>query len=583
MSSILDDDAVTTKHYSEGHILSILEEASKGASHADLCRKHGVSTATFDTWLRKYSVPSELRSALYRKNRQLDELQEVAGLGGWELDLSTKEAVWTRKEYFLLGYEEGEVDAVPENFVGRIHQDDRERVLEELDRPFKDAEQTYEAEFRLVMPDGQIRHVAERGQIIKDEDGNPARYVGTTLDISKRKQAQEEREKLRTQLAQAQKMESIGCLAGGVAHDFNNLLAVIIGNLSLLADKLGDGSAASAEEVQAHIQPAILAAERGSELTQRLLTVSHRQTLDPTVLNIDSVIRSVESFLKGTLGEDIELRLAAFDWLAEIDEVQFGNALLNLMINARDAMPEGGKLTIKSAQTILNGDFSLTHPEVEAGEYLTVAVSDTGFGMDAHSLERAFEPFYTTKDVGKGTGLGLSMVYRFVSQSNGHVTIDSELGEGTTVTLYLPRSQVTRVETTGEPHQAQPSQSNGEAILLVDDDDGVRHMTKLMLESLGYKVFEATNGKAALEVLDDENSIDLLLTDVAMPGGMRGPDLAMEAQKRRPGLGVLYMSGYGRNAALHDARLDESITLVSKPFSQVELGAKLQEVLSSAS
>jgi len=577
---ILNDATMTTKRYSEGKILSILEEADKGASSVELCRKHGVSTDTLDAWRHKYGIQSELRRALYRKNRQLDELQEVAGLGSWELDLSTKEANWTRQMYFLLGYEDGEVAASPKNFLNRIHEDDRERAREELDRPFQDFEQTYNAEFRLVMPDGQIRHVAERGQIIKGEDGKPARFVGTTLDISKRKQAEKEKEDLRTQLAHAQKMESVGRLAGGVAHDFNNLLAVIIGNLSLFADKLDSGSARTAEEIRSHIEPAIRAAERGSELTHRLLAVSRRQTLEPKVLNIDAVIRSMEDLLRRTLGQEIELQLAAFDWLAEIDESQFENALLNLIVNARDAMPEGGTLTIKSGQTILSDDFALEHPEIEAGEYLTVAVSDTGCGMDARTLEKVFEPFYTTKDVGRGTGLGLSMVFGFVTQSNGHVVIDSEPGAGTTVKLFLPRTRATRNETAAAPHQADPGRSSGEVILLVEDDDSVRHITKQMLESLGYNVIEAANGKAALDVLDDDDRIDLVLTDVAMPGGMCGPDVAIEARKRRPGLKVLFMSGHSENATLHDFQSDTNASLLSKPFSRIELGAKLQEVLS---
>ena len=532
----------------------------------------------------QWSKNKQLGAALIDRTQISDRLclaMSVAEMGTWKwniaVDQDTRDANFNR----ILGLEAEESTYPVEDLVKRVHPADRAAVDEELKRSIRERD-TYLAEYRIVRADGTEVWLRDQGLPFFDDKDEVSYMTGAVVDITDQKRIEHERLKLEAQLRQSQKMETIGQLSGGIAHDFNNLLAIVLGNLSLLEDGLSESGETSPEEVQAHIQPAILAAERGSELIQRLLAVSRQQTLDPVTLSIDTVIQDMEGLLRRALGEDIELRLAASDWLAEIDKSLFENALLNLMVNARDAMPEGGKLTIESGQTILDSEYARTHLEAEAGEYLTVAVSDTGCGMDADTLDRAFEPFFTTKDEGKGNGLGLPTVYGFAKQSNGHVTIYSEPGEGTTVTLYLPRTRVMQAEAADKVHKAHASENGGESILVVEDNDDVRRLAKQMLEILGYTVFEAANGEAALKILEFEDGIDLILTDVAMPGGMRGPDVAREAQKQKPGVKILYMSGYGQNAVLHDARLDRNVDLIGKPFSQIELSTKLREVLGSA-
>jgi signal transduction histidine kinase/ActR/RegA family two-component response regulator len=385
-------------------------------------------------------------------------------------------------------------------------------------------------------------------------------------------------DELNVRLRQSQKMEAVGQLTGGVAHDFNNLLTVIIGNSELVADGLRDRPA-----LRKMVETTVKAAERGAELTSRLLAFSRRQALDPKPSDVNRQIAGMDSMLRRTLGEHIEIELVRGGglWKAMVDPGQLENAILNLCLNARDAMQKGGRLTIETANAHLDSAYAASQSEVEPGQYVMIAVSDTGAGMDAATLERAFEPFFTTKDVGKGSGLGLSMVYGFVKQSRGHVRIYSEPGHGTTVKLYIPRADGDEAADAAAASAADAALGSGR-ILLVEDDELVRENAAEQLRSLGYEVVAAGSGREALAVLEKGEAFDLLFTDVVMPGGMNGRELAERALLLRPGLPVLYTSGYTENAIVHHGRLDRGVDLLAKPYRRQDLAAMVRAVRAAA-
>ena len=381
-------------------------------------------------------------------------------------------------------------------------------------------------------------------------------------------------------LARTQRLQAVGELTGGVAHDFNNLLTVIQGNAEMLGDTFrnrDDEAAELADMIDS-------AARRGAELTQRLLAFARRQALEPAAVDVGALLSAMEGLLRRTLGANVELefKTASDTWPALIDSTQLETAVLNLVVNGRDAMPNGGWLTIEVGNTSLGQTYADSRSEVLPGDYVLVAVSDTGIGIPPDDIGHVFEPFFTTKQKSRGTGLGLSMVYGFVKQSHGHVAIYSEPGEGTTVKLYLPRALAGEIES---PPKAVPAGIEGgdAAVLLVEDDDLVRRYTHDLLVSLGYRVEVAGSGPEALEILDRGGAVDLLLTDVVMPGGMSGPDVADAASSMCPGIAVLFMSGYTENAIVHHGRLDPGVKLLSKPFRRRELARKVKEVLAKSS
>jgi signal transduction histidine kinase/CheY-like chemotaxis protein len=376
-------------------------------------------------------------------------------------------------------------------------------------------------------------------------------------------------------LRQSQKMESVGQLTGGIAHDFNNLLQIVSGNLDLLRQKLP----ANVAHLKPYADRAFTGADRAATLTQRLLAFSRRQPLAPKPLDINRLIPGMSELLHRTLGETIEVEavLAPRLWPIEADPNQLENAIINLAINARDAMPDGGKLTIETQNTYLDRSYTAQNPEIAVGQYVAICISDTGVGMDAETATKAIEPFFTTKEVGRGTGLGLSMVYGFVKQSGGHIKIYSERGEGTTVKMYLPRLVGNLAEQPAEPG-LESMEHGEEAILVCEDDDDVRAYSVEVLRELGYEIFEAANGPEALALLE-ANSVDLLFTDVVLPGGMTGAVLAKEAAKVQPGIRTLYTTGYARNAIVHHGRLDPGVDLITKPFSYAELAARVRDIL----
>ena len=370
-------------------------------------------------------------------------------------------------------------------------------------------------------------------------------------------------------LRQAQKMEAVGQLTGGIAHDFNNLLQVIVGNLDILNRTLPPEMAS----LRRSATQAMSGAKRAAAITQRLLAFSRRQPLDPRPLNVNLVVQGMSELLRRALGETIELQVAldADPWTTEADPNELESALLNLAVNARDAMPAGGRLSITTANVVLDAAYAARHPDARPGPYVRISMADTGSGMDAATMARVFEPFFTTKEVGKGTGLGLSQVYGFVQQSAGHVALQSEPGRGTEFHIHLPRREAGPAGT-GEREAAQVAAAAGETILVVEDDAEVRAFTVAALRQLGYQVVEATDGPAAMDLLRGTVRVDLVFSDVVLPGGMAGTEVVAKARALRPGIRSLFTTGYARDAELHGG-------VLAKPFTVDELAAKLREAL----
>jgi signal transduction histidine kinase len=391
-----------------------------------------------------------------------------------------------------------------------------------------------------------------------------------------------QREQVEAALRQSQKMEAIGQLTGGVAHDFNNLLQVILGSLEMLRLRASRLSGGMPAELDRLLEGAVQGGRRAAMLTQRLLAFSRRQPLAPTPVDVNKLVVGMSDLLSRTLGESIkvEVVLAGGLWRVLADENQLESALLNLAVNARDAMPGGGKLTIETANAHLDEAYARAEEEVTAGQYVLLAVTDTGCGMARDVLAKVFEPFFTTKGIGQGTGLGLSQVYGFIKQSGGHTKIYSEVGEGTTIKIYLPRLAVAAREASETLAAVSPPKGNGaERVLVVEDEEGVRALSVQILRDLGYAVLEAADGAEALRVLEREPRIDLLFTDVGLPNGMTGRQLSESARHLRPHLKVLFTTGYARNAIVHDGRLDPGVELIGKPFAAADLALRVRAIL----
>jgi two-component system NtrC family sensor kinase len=386
----------------------------------------------------------------------------------------------------------------------------------------------------------------------------------------------ERREAAEASLRQSQKMDAVGQLTGGVAHDFNNLLTIILGNLELALRQAPEG------RPRTLLTRVHRAAERAAELTKRLLAFSRNQPLNPRPIDASRLVADMSDLLGRTLGETISIETIRGGglWQTEVDRAELESALLNLAINARDAMPSGGKLTIETGNAFLDEAYCANADAVKPGQYVMIAITDTGIGMSQELIGKAFDPFFTTKPAGSGTGLGLSQVHGFVRQSGGHVRIYSEVGEGTTVKIYLPRSFAGAREATGEVRVPESPRGSLETVLVVEDDEEVRSFVTETLRGLNYRVLEAADGEGALTVVRQSDRIDLLLTDVVMPG-MNGRTLGDAAQQHRPGLKILYMTGYSRNAIVHQGRLDPGVSLIQKPFSETALASRVHGILSA--
>jgi signal transduction histidine kinase len=457
-------------------------------------------------------------------------------------------------------------------------------------------------EFELRFDDGTSTIIVVQATPLRNAAGAVVGAVAAASDISAQKQAQEvlrdlnaaleqrvvaemsRREQAEAALRQAQKMEAIGQLTGGVAHDFNNLLLVIQGNLEALERQVARAAPAMADPLARPIRSALRGVERATTLNHRLLAFARRQPLAPEAVDANRLVGGMSELLHRTLGESIEIEtvLASGLWRMYADPNQLENAILNLAVNARDAMPEGGKLTIETANSFLDETYAARHHDIIPGQYVAIAVSDAGTGMSKEAVEKAFEPFYTTKAPGKGTGLGLSQVYGFAKQSGGHAKIYSEPGQGTTVRLYLPRfiaapGELPERGSAQEP--ATPRGADAETILVVEDDEDVRANSVRSLCELGYRVLAARDGPEALGILEREPAVRLIFTDVGLPGGMNGRQIADEARRRRPGLRVPFTSGYARNAIVHHGHLDPGVELIVKPYTFAVLAKKMRAAL----
>jgi PAS domain S-box-containing protein len=528
----------------------------------------GFVEITKDMTDRHESLESE------RRFRQL--VEGVVDYAIFHLDPNGVISSWNAGAQRIKGYN-------PEEIIGshfsRFYTDE-DRAAEVPNKALETARLTgkFEAEGWRVRKDGSRFWASVVIDAIRDAKGDVTAFAKVTRDITERMEAQRALREIQEQLAASQKMEAVGQLSGGIAHDFNNLLMIVIGNLETVQRHARESNNPN---MQRAVNNAMRGAQRAASLTQRLLAFSRRQALNPKPLDINKFVIGSAEFLSRSLGEAIEIETvgAAGLWTVEVDPNQLEVALLNLAINARDAMPNGGKLTLEAANAILDREYCQSNPEVTPGQYVVLCVSDTGGGMPKDVLARAFEPFFTTKELGHGTGLGLSQVYGFVKQSGGHLKIYSEVNEGTTVKIYLPRhfgadqhDQLVDGELLGQGE-------NGENILIVEDDDDLRAYLTDVVRSLGYGVLNAPNGKLALDLLGQTKTpIALLLTDVVMPG-MTGRELAGDATKLRPELKVIYMTGYSRNAITHHGRLDPNLDVLQKPITQQELATRIRDAL----
>jgi PAS domain S-box-containing protein len=448
----------------------------------------------------------------------------------------------------------------------RIHPEDRERVLQEFQRMRGTG--SLAIEYRWRAADGNYRHFLDQAVLVRDEQNRPKEIFGTLLDVTERKQ-------LEQQLIQAQKMDAIGKLTGGIAHDFNNMLTVVIGSL----DRLRRGQK-NDEAVQKRIEMALAGAMRCSDLTRQLLAFARRQPLRPQPVDLNDLVLGIADMVRRVLGEAIELTIepAPGLWPATADPTQIESALLNLVVNARDAMPNGGMLSLRTANIHVDEQ---PGSDLAPGDYVVLVVTDSGIGIPAEIRDRVFEPFFTTKPVGRGTGLGLSIIYGFVKQSGGHIRLESEVGRGTTFSLYLPRAAAAEASPRARVANQQagvPRARDGEVVLAVEDDDTVRQIAVDALQDLGYKVFEASNGRLALEVLRDQPRIDIVFTDFAMPGGLNGRDLAMEAVARRPGVKILLTSAYTERLSTDGAPY-AALRFLSKPYREGDLASAIRAAL----
>jgi len=526
-----------------------------------------------------------------------DRLSIALSTGGvgvfeWEVDSDEVAVLGPISALYGVDREIAETAGLPlASFMAGIHADDRGRI----EAGIAEAAATgspYRAEYRvvgggaerIVLAIGDVTTVEERGR----------RLAGVIIDVTEQRLAEREllalnsrleervanevseRIKAEEALRQSQKMEAVGQLTGGVAHDFNNLLTVIMGGLDTIRRARPDDEA----RIKRAVDMALQGVQRAASLTGRLLAFSRRQPLDPKPVELNKLVRDMTELLHRTLGEQIELEgvLAPRLWLVEVDQNQLESALINLAVNARDAMPDGGKLTIETANTALDESYVAQDAEVIPGQYVVVAVSDSGVGMSKETLARVFEPFFTTKEVGRGTGLGLSMVYGFVKQSRGHVTIYSEEGQGTTVKLYFPRYADSLITEAALETLTAPKSSLGEAVLVVEDNEDVRAYSTQILQELGYEVLEAAEAEQALAILRGGQRVDLLFTDVVLPGPS-GRAIADEAARLRPELKVLFTTGYSRNAIVHQGRLDPGVQLISKPFTFEQLATRVRDLL----
>ena len=511
----------------------------------------------------------ERESALRESTRQLMDAMAAARMGSWSLSITEGTLAWDGQEERLFGK-----DCCPPNqtsaaFLELVHTADRAALDQALSQAAT-GKQPFDIDFRIVAPDGRLRWFAMSGQVEKGDGHGNDRIFGLVMDVTERRHLEE-------QLVQSQKMEAIGRLAGGIAHDFNNLLTGILGYARFAISSLPEGDRARADVMEIE-----RAGIRAAALTSQLLAYARRQMIAPRVTSLNDLVRGMDSMVRRLIGEDIvlEIHCAPDLWSTRVDPTQFEQVLLNLTVNARDAMPEGGRLTIITGNRVLGGSESLRHPEVTPGSYVMLTVTDTGSGMDAATRARIFEPFFTTKEQGKGTGLGLAVAYGIIAQAGGHLLVASEMGQGTTFTALLPRAADAAEEGEAATESlAEPAPRGDETVLVAEDEPLVRKLAVRILGNLGYQILEAADGPDALARAGSHGGpIHLLVTDVVMPG-MTGKEVAMTLQERYRGLRVIYMSGYAEHLVVQRGVLEDGIAFIPKPFDPITLARTVRDVL----
>jgi len=520
-------------------------------------------------WKRK-----QAEETLRLSEERLRLALEAARVGVWDWNILTGHVTWSDNVEALFGMAPGSFTGSYTDYLNRIHPEDRGFVSRSIKAAVEEGT-VYDIEHRVLWSDDSIHWVACKGDVFRDEAGRALRMSGTVMCITARRQAEEALDQSGALLRQAQKMEAIGNLAGGVAHDFNNLLTIISGCSELLLMRLGQQDPA-----RRYIEEIKQAGDRAASLTHQLLAFSRRQVLIPKALDLNAIVEGMSTMLQRLLGEDIDLAttLDPALWRVKADLGQIEQVIMNLAVNARDAMPRGGKLTIETVNIHVKEPRARDQLVMAPGRYAMLAVSDTGIGMDAQSQARIFEPFFTTKEIGKGTGLGLATVYGIVKQSGGYIFVYSEPGRGATLKVYLPR-----VEEIAEAVEKEPARSplprGTETVLLVEDEPGVRALARDALQLQGYTVLEARHGIEALLIGHQHaGPIHLLVTDVVMPQ-MSGREVVKQLVAQRPSLKTLYVSGYTENAIVHHDILDPGTFFLPKPFTPDALARKVREVL----
>ncbi len=616
----------------------LLATASRAYTRGTLDIRHGLPTeitnvVVLERPLGAASLVSGIASAMRARQKQFemrDRLAELADsegrlrlatkaadIGTWDFDPASGALRWDERCRALFGVPAGAPIGYEDAFLAGLHPDDRDAADRAVSRALDpDARGEYDIEYRTIgIADGIERWIAAKGSCIFDGSA-PIRFIGTVIDITDRKRAElalaeseralkrESREldhlartleqkvvartaeleaemasrsRAEAALRQSQKMEAVGQLTGGIAHDFNNMLTGVIGAMDVMKRRLAAGRT---DDLERFMDAAAASAQRAAALTARLLAFSRRQSLDARAIDVDALIAGLRDLLERSIRENIALEIVrGVDVpLAVADANQLENALLNLVINARDAMPDGGRLTVETrVVAVAAGDRSAA-TGLAPGRYVAVAVSDTGVGMAADLVEKVFEPFFSTKPTGQGTGLGLSMVYGFARQSGGDVRIHSAVGSGTSVTLYLPVAEA-RAEDAGDGPAVATREGRGEVVLLVEDDASVRLLVREVLQELGYSALEAGDADTALPIIRSDRRIDLLISDVGLPG-MNGRQLAEITRRHRPDLPILFVTGYAENAAIRADFLGTGMDMIAKPFAIERLSAKIAEIMS---
>ncbi len=541
---------------------------------ADFMSLLAVQSATARTWtddevMLVQQVGERVKVAIERARAERDRLwdlsQDMLARGDYEGMLSAVSPAWTR----ILGWTESEL--LTRTYETLNHPEDNSQTLAAI-KEMAQTRQPIRFENRIATRDGDWKHI--EWTLSPEADG--LNFIAVGRDLTEANARRAELESAQEALRQSQKMEAIGQLTGGIAHDFNNMLTGVIGSLDLMRRNIASGRM---DRVDRYIDAATVSAQRAAALTSRLLAFGRRQSLDMKAMDVNALVAGMEELLFRTLGEQIELGtdLAPELWAASSDENQLESALLNLCINARDAMPNGGKLIIETTNTRLDERYTRDHPDVTPGDYVVLSVTDTGSGMAPTTMDKVFEPFFTTKPVGQGTGLGLSMVYGFARQSGGHVRIYSEVGQGTTVKLFLTRSLGGEALVAAMPSPETP-RGSGETVMVVEDDPSVRMIVTELLSEVGYGVLEATDADTAIPILQSNQRIDLLVSDVGLPG-MNGRQLAEVARQSRPDLKILFITGYAQNAAVRAGFLADGMDMMTKPFAVDALATKIRDIL----